>query len=105
MTNTTNTKATNRSHAGARAKALQPFTAGGNAYGKPNFRGGPNEGTVGQLPAEWRERFYTDADEIDYVVYSYATPIAWHVTGQWVVPPVKYSSSTSHHQTALWPIK
>lgn len=106
MTNTTKTKATNRHNAGARAKALLPFTAGGNAYGKPNFRGGPNEGTTGQLPTEWRERFYTDADEVDYVVYSYATPIAWHtVFGQWVIPPVKYSMSTSHHQSALWPIK
>jgi hypothetical protein len=46
-----------------------------------------------------------DLDKIDYVVYSYATPIAWHVTGdrldEWIYPDVKYSRTTSAHQTKI----
>jgi hypothetical protein len=35
-----------------------------------------------------------------YVVYSYGTPIAWHIyaTDEWVVPAEKYSTTTSKHQ-------
>ncbi len=35
-----------------------------------------------------------------YVVYSYGTPIAWHVAcgrNDWTVPDVRYSVTTSHH--------
>lgn len=34
----------------------------------------------------------------DYVVFSYSTPIAWHLPSGWVVPSVTYSISTSRHQ-------
>jgi hypothetical protein len=40
-----------------------------------------------------------DANEIDYVVYSYGTPIAWHIEdGEWIIPDDKYSVTTSNHQ-------
>lgn len=87
-----------------RAKELKPFTAGGNAYGMPNFRGGPAEGRTGALskhPA-WLSRYYADANAIDYVIYSYHTPIAWHTPDGWVIPPVKYSISTTRHQGTLY---
>ena len=39
---------------------------------------------------------------LDYVIYSYQTPIAWRVTvkgvSYWVAPPFKYSVTTSKHQ-------
>lgn len=39
------------------------------------------------------------AARIRYVVYSYATPIAWvRDNGEWVVPAEKYSKTTSTHQ-------
>lgn len=39
-----------------------------------------------------------DADVL-YVVFSYATPIAWFTAADgWVVPDVKYSVTTSKHQ-------
>lgn len=39
------------------------------------------------------------AGSLDYVVYSYGTPIAWHdsATG-WHIPADKYSVTTSKHQ-------
>jgi len=36
--------------------------------------------------------------EAAYVVYSYDTPIAWFDAGEWTVPDVVYSRSTSRHQ-------
>lgn len=56
---------------------------------------------LGMLPQVWAEdmREY----DVDYVVYSYATPIAWRVreTGEWVTPEVFYSPTTSRHQTTV----
>lgn len=50
---------------------------------------------TGWLPREHRAAVLA----ADYVVYSYATPIAWHVPGEgWTVPDVKYSVTTSRHQ-------
>jgi hypothetical protein len=37
----------------------------------------------------------------DYIVYSYGTPIAWHHAGGWSLPAIKYSVSTSKHQTLV----
>ena len=49
----------------------------------------------------WR----ADHGKIDYVVYSFQTPIAWHVTGvgydEWVYPNVRYSRRTSGHQNKI----
>lgn len=64
-----------------------------------SFWGVPNPGgkVAGYLPREYRDEFY--AANMDYVVYSYSTPIAWHVPGEgWTVPDVKYSRTTSRHQ-------
>ena len=52
---------------------------------------------VGRLPQEWVPLFRL-ADKA-YVVYSWATPIAWvDVDGTVVVPDARYSVSTSKHQ-------
>jgi hypothetical protein len=54
----------------------------------------------GQLPPEYVE----SVQRADYVVYSYRTPIAWHIThtpdwaGTWVIPDVEYSATTTRHQ-------
>jgi hypothetical protein len=40
--------------------------------------------------------------QIEYVVVSYATPIAWYTKrGEWVVPQEKYSHTTSRHQSVV----
>lgn len=39
---------------------------------------------------------------IDYVIYSYATPIAYRThDGEWTIPGAKYSVTTSKHQSTI----
>lgn len=53
---------------------------------------------TGQLPENYRE----SAREATYTVYSYDTPIAWLTPdGVWIVPDVKYSVTTSAHQSKI----
>lgn len=62
-----------------------------------------HEGT-GYLPEDYRGAFNGawDFGYISYIVYSYGTPIAWHDMNQgWVIPPVKYSRTTSRHQSTV----
>lgn len=59
-------------------------------------------GSTGRLPAEWVDVYRSDREKpgISYVVYSYATPIAWvREDGETVIPDVGYSVTTSRHQT------
>ena len=55
---------------------------------------------VGYLPHRLvgilNQRFRDGA--IDAVVYSYSTPIAWRDNGVWIIPDVRYSTTTSGHQ-------
>ena len=37
-------------------------------------------------------------DGVDYVIYSYATPIAWRHHGKWSLNEQRYSVTTSFHQ-------
>ncbi|GAA4935822.1 hypothetical protein GCM10023224_15760 [Streptomonospora halophila] len=56
---------------------------------------------TGRMPPEWVAAYRSDRDEpgISYVVYSYATPIAWvRCDGEYVVPDVGYSVTTTRHQ-------
>ena len=57
---------------------------------------------TGLLGPRLRLRFLKDAPV--YVVYSYATPIAWlpaHGPGRWIAPRHRYSVTTSAHQTIV----
>lgn len=63
---------------------------------------------VGQLRFKYEAAaslFRADEPYIDYAVYSYSTPIVWHVTSdgysEWVFPLVKYSRTTSRHQNKI----
>jgi hypothetical protein len=51
---------------------------------------------TGRLPAEHVADF--SRDRPSYVVYSYATPIAWHGRRGWVIPDECYSLTTTRHQ-------
>ena len=42
-----------------------------------------------------------NVDGIDYVIYSYATPIAWRRHGEWRLNTQKYSVTTSVHQAKV----
>lgn len=56
---------------------------------------------AGDLPHEYlRElRETLERDGSAYVVWSYSTPIAWTSESGTVVPPVRYSVTTSQHQS------
>lgn len=40
-------------------------------------------------------------DEPLYIIYSYGTPIAWYGRYGWHAPAVRYSSTTSRHQSIV----
>jgi|OpeIllAssembly_1097287.scaffolds.fasta_scaffold11775_7 hypothetical protein len=62
------------------------------------YGGGPMLST-GSLPADWCNTYQARHHLITYVIYSYATPIAWHDSEVgWVVPAEVYSVTTSRHQ-------
>lgn len=58
----------------------------------------------GQLSGVDLDRFRQEASLIDYVVYSYATPIAWHTSQDvgWYRVKSKFSVTTSRHQGRLY---
>ena len=55
------------------------------------------------LPEYYHRLIRYRPEDIDYVVFSYNTPIAWHLrsTDAWLVPTVKYSATTSTHQSVV----
>jgi hypothetical protein len=64
----------------------------------------------GRLPREYAEAFSNLHREMRenhpntpiYIVWSYATPIAWYTDKHgWVIPPAKYSITTTKHQGNL----
>jgi hypothetical protein len=64
---------------------------------------GPTLPTGQRLPIEWRRQYLRDEPYIIYTVLSYDTPIAWVLeTGEVRIPPVKYSRTTSGHQSQLY---
>lgn len=72
--------------------------ARGEQFEAAALSGGPNRHDTGQLPDCFRELFAHDRPS--YVVYSYATPIAWVTDrGDVRIPETKYSVTTSKHQS------
>jgi len=50
----------------------------------------------GYLP----EKYWASVNSADYIVWSYATPIAWWSEEDgWTIPDVSYSVTTSRHQS------
>ena len=86
--------------ANAIARAIkngEDFTTGGALKGVAN----PSWVHTGRMNAADSAVLYATHDivEIDYVVYSYGTPIAYRTAaGEWTIPSAKYSVTTSKHQ-------
>ena len=78
-----------------RLKALTDWRMG-------KLRGEQSKGprTVGQLPEQYRYGEH-GVFQATYIVYSYDTPIAWVVDGEWVQPDVEYSQTTSKQQASI----
>ena len=74
-------------------------------FSRPGFAMKGVEGastSYGQLPKEILAEYevYAAANNIFYTVLSYKTPIAWVTWNEKVViPDVKYSVTTTHHQS------
>lgn len=74
-------------------EAREAFKTHGSLKGTDN-----PQWRFGEMPYEYRD----SVKQADYVVYSYSTPIAWHVPNEgWVVPQVKYSTTTTRHQNMI----
>ena len=57
---------------------------------------------TGRLDSPYLETFKADLIAMDYLVYSYGTPIAWHTPNfGWFVVSQKFSSTTSKHQNRV----
>jgi hypothetical protein len=63
-------------------------------------------GSANRLDPEWLRRLRFD--DPDYVIWSYDTPIAWHVVDDlmvgpehWVMPDESYSVTTTRHQNLV----
>lgn len=79
----------------------EPFTTGGALRGD-TYPNGTSTWESGRLSGEDLDTFKQDASTITYIVFSYATPIAW-VTRSGKVHHVaqRFSPTTSKHQGAI----
>jgi hypothetical protein len=96
---------TTRSIATATAiRDREDFRTSGSLMGEST--GGFGRYDRGRLSGPDAEQFLLDCSFIDYIVKSYATPIAWHVSGpdldRWHVVTQKFSSTTTKHQGNLY---
>jgi len=89
----------------------ESFTTNGALRGQKYPDGGLGPGAVynSWLDDDNKDQWYLDCYYVDYVVWSYATPIAWHYTrddgvGGWHVVAQKFSPTTGKHQSNLYMI-
>lgn len=64
-----------------------------------NVSGSTAAYTTGRLEEPWLSA-YRDDDPV-YTVFSYATPVSWFGRRGWIVPDVRYSVTTTHHQRVI----
>ena len=56
----------------------------------------------GKLSGAALQTFRNNLPRMQFIVYSYATPIAWRLDdGKWQMPKVAYSTTTSKHQAKV----
>lgn len=79
-------------------RALKPFNTFGNFTGVTYTHG------AGRLRGHALKVWEGEVNNIDYVIYSYATPVAWHTPySGWRVVVDSFSMMTSsRHQSQLW---
>lgn len=76
-------------------------------FNASNFTGrvvnGLSNWDSGRLTGSTLDQFRKDCTSITYVVYSYATPIAWYCERGWYTVPDRFSQITSSkHQSRLY---
>lgn len=97
------TRTVNRRTAAAAIADRVPFrNSGGTFHGRPvGEEYGYGLGMIGRLPSDHVEtlRAALRSGAVDFIVWSYGTPIAWTGSGGTVIPDERYSPTTSGHQT------
>lgn len=74
-------------------EAKQEFSANGTLFGGEKF-----DNQFGRLPQQYWQEIKSDSEAKDfYLIVSYQTPIAWFANGEWRVPNVNYTTTTSRH--------
>lgn len=76
-----------------------PFETHGALCGTTS---GAYNASGGRLEGPDFDRFKADYQSIDYAVWSYATPIAWHTPSGWHKVAQRFSVTTSKHQGKLY---
>ena len=79
---------------GASIARMEDFTSNTGSFRGSSVSYTPSPG---RMPSAEAEKMA--GHNVDYVVHSYNTPIAYHHAGGWEYPDVSYSSSTSKHQS------
>lgn len=80
---------------------LEPFTTPtGSLYGERSQYVTSNYGRLEEPYYGWLKQA-VDQRQLEYVIYSYATPIAWRSNGVWTVPDVSYSLTTTKQQNKV----
>ena len=86
----------------------ETFTTSGSFSARVLPDGGLGAWDSGRLSGADLDKFRKDCNNIEYVVWSYATPIAWYVApsatikGGWYKVAQKFSVTTSKHQGNLY---
>lgn len=84
----------------------ETFKTSGSLRGERAKPGYFSTDTPGRLDIDsvYYSLWLQQRDSIDYVVYSYFTPIAWHVSGVgWTMTQkTSYSVSTTRHQSLVY---
>lgn len=78
---------------------MQAFDTSGSLKG----RVGDDDYSWGRLTGDEYNRFKAAyyAGKLEYVVYSYSTPIAWKADGVWYQPDTRYSVTTTKQQNKI----
>jgi hypothetical protein len=89
--------------------ARQSFVTSGSLKGEHGSVGTFRFRGEGQLKHGERNQWIADREHATYVVTSYSTPIAWVVPdetdrGRVYVVSQRFSTTTSKHQGAMWPL-
>ena len=82
----------------ANLRTAAGFISAQREFQGSNLRGTKTFAGMGRLHRAYDAMAVSKAD---FIVYSYATPIAWCIGGAWVIPCESYSATTTKHQNLV----
>lgn len=79
--------------------ANEPFKGSSSLWGEP-CQYVQHYGRLEDPHYSWLKQA-VDQRQLEYVIYSYVTPIAWRSNGVWTMPDVSYSLTTTKQQSKV----